>query len=301
VQVSFNLTGLTSETTYYYRIVATNSAGTSFGNVVSFTTGTTTTGLVYIGTNTSGYEEYMNTKDSMIVIKIPAGNFTMGSDAGEGATDEEPEHVVYISEYYIGKYEVTNKQYKKFCDATSRSYPSDPGFDGMSSYFTSYPDYPVVMVSWYDAVDYCAWAGLRLPTEAEWEKASRGSADERTYPWGFTEPYYNGQYYCNYDYSDADGYLYTCPVTAFSIGKSPYGCYNMAGNVWEWCNDWYYGSYYSISPSTDPQGPTTGNNKVVRGGSWSDNAGYMRSAFRLYNSPSDMLYGLIGFRCSASE
>ena len=217
----------------------------------------------------------------------------MGS--GDGENDEKPVHTVYLDGYYIMKYEVTNKQYKKFCDETGRSYPKDPGFSGMSGYFTSYPDYPVVEVCWNDAKAYCAWAGLRLPTEAEWEKASRGT-DSRTYPWGNGEP---GTNRCNY-IGSGDGYEYTSPIGSYENGRSPYGCYDMSGNVWECCNDWYGESYYRDSEYKNPKGPSSGTYRVLRGGSWLFYGNCVRAANRDSAGPSGM-DGNIGFRCAASE
>lgn len=200
---------------------------------------------------------------------------------GSNSLDEKPVHTVYLDEYYIGKYEVTNEQYKKFCDATGRSYPEDPGFKGMSDYFEDYPDYPVVMISWEDAVAYCKWAGLRLPTEAEWEKAARGT-DGRKYPWGNSEPDAGGTYRANYDPGDytKDGYRYTSPFGSFPSGISPYGCYDMAGNVEEWCSDWYGEHYYRDNPVPNPRGPSSGRSRVFRGGSWRHSARAVRCAPR---------------------
>jgi len=257
-------------------------------------------GMTYLRTNSQGYEEYTWTKDGSVVVKIPAGTFTMGSNDGDA--DEKPVHQVYLDEYYIDKYEVTNRQYKRFCDATGQSYPPDPDFLGMSSYFTSRPDYPVVNVSWDDAQAYCTWAGKRLPAEAEWEKAARGT-DARKYPWGNGEPDAGGFYRANWgEGSDQevwkrDGYEYTAPVGTYERGVSPYGCMDMAGNVWEWCNDWYGDKYYSSSTSNNPQGPSSGSDRVLRGGSWNCDAGLVRCANRGRSDPSYRLNNL-GFRCS---
>ncbi|MGE3062126.1 MAG: formylglycine-generating enzyme family protein [bacterium] len=247
----------------------------------------------YLKTNEYGYKEYINNKDGSVLIYIPAGEFTMGSESGED--DEKPVHKVYLDGYYMMKYEVTNKQYKKFCDETGRSYPPDPGFNGTSYYFTNYPEYPVVNVSWNDAKAYCAWAGLRLPTEAEWEKAARGT-DSRKYPWGDGEP---GTNRCNYTGTE-DGYRYTSPIGSYERGRSPYGCYDMSGNVWEWSNDWYGESYYRTSEYKNPKGPSSGSYRVFRGSSWRGNGYGIRTAYRNSGNPANMYYGN-GFRCAASE
>ena len=231
-------------------------------------------GLVYLRTNSRGYKEYRNTKDGSILIYIPAGAFTMGSPSGEGDNDEHPQHKVYLDGYYIGKYEVTNSQYKKFCDVTGHKYPPDPGFSGMSNYFINYPDYPVVEVDWNDAVAYCRWAGLRLPTEAEWEKAARGGEDYKYA--GSNNPDEVAWY-------DNNSGGHTHPVGQ----KEPngYGSYDMSGNVWEWCSDWYNSGYYSNSPYRNPKGPDSGTGRVNRGGSWSRYAWYIRCANRYGYTP----------------
>ena len=258
--------------------------------------------------NEQGYEEYRNEKDGSILIKIPAGEFWMGSPPGEGQDDEHPQHKVYLSEYFIGKYEVTNEQYKKFCDATGYSRRSDPGFKGMENYFIEYPNYPVVNVSWEDAAAYVTWAGLRLPTEAEWEKGARG-ADAREHPWGDEEPdepNAGGFYRCNYA-GTGDGYEYTAPVGSYDRGRSPYGCMDMAGNVWEWCGDWYDKNYYSLgaardkgrAPDRNPQGPNSGASRVVRGGGWFGGSWHLRSARRRGLHPS-VGFSTCGFRVAAS-
>ncbi len=251
------------------------------------------------GRNAQGYDEILWLKDSSVMIRIPAGVFTMGSD--DGGSGEKPVHQVYLDEYYIDKYEVTNRQYKKFCDATGRSYPPDPDFLAMANYITNYPSYPVVNVSWEDAKAYCNWAGKRLPTEAEWEKAARGT-DARKYPWGNSEPNAGGIYRANYDpgsYTE-DGYARTAPVGSFERGASHYGCLDMAGNVWEWCNDWYDENHYNASPRNNPQGPLSGSYRVLRGGSWGIDARYLRCAYRFRLDPSYRNYYL-GFRCSLRQ
>ncbi len=251
-------------------------------------------GIVYQRINSKGYKEYKCIKDGSILIYIPKGEFTMGSN--DGASDEKPVHNVYLDGYFIGKYEVTNRQYKKFCDAAGHSYPPNPGFSGMSDYFNNYPDHPVVEVSWDDVIAYCGWAGLRLPTEAEWEKAARGT-DARKYPWGNSEPDAGGRYRANYDpgnYTE-DGYRYTSPVGSFSKGISPYGCFNMAGNVWEWCSDWYDEDYYSSSSRRNPEGSPSGACRVYRGGSWFFYARPIRSACR-HRLPPGHWSSSLGFR-----
>ncbi|MGE3062655.1 MAG: formylglycine-generating enzyme family protein [bacterium] len=263
--------------------------------------------MKFIGENSRGYEEYLNEKDSSVMILVPEGNFMMGDDAHE--IGEEPKHQVYLDEYYIGKYEVTNQQYKRFCDETKREYPKDPEFKGMEQYFTKYPNYPVVMVTWHDAQAYCKWSGMRLPTEAEWEKAAR-SSDSRTYPWGDDDP--SDGRYCNHTFNESDyhyderyvvyaddGYEYTSPVGLFEWGVSPYGCYDMAGNVWEWCFDWYGWDAYRNSLKDNPKGPQKGELKVIRGGSFYFSFSSIRSAFRVGSDPQ---FGFLhtGFRPSCA-
>ena len=247
-----------------------------------------TRGLKYIGRNSQGYKEYKNLKDGSILIYIPPGEFIMGSPEGEGDSDEHPQHRVYLDGYFIGKYEVTVAQFRKFCEETGYKMPEQPSWNK--------DNHPVVNVTWEDAVAYCKWAGLRLPTEAEWEKAARGT-DGRKYPWGNHEPYYNGRYYANYDpgnYSE-DGYKYTAPVGSYPHGASPYGCMDMAGNVWEWCYDWYDEDYYKNSPYRNPKGPSSGTKRVCRGGSWCSSARYVRCAYRDRDSPSNW-WDIQGFR-----
>ena len=259
-------------------------------------------GLQFTGKNKFGFDEYHSPIDGAEMVKIPAGEFKMGSTE---SNKEKPVHEVTLRDFCIDKYLVTNVQYRKFCDATGRDYPPDPDFLGMSGYFTSakWEDYPVVNVSWDDARAYGEWAGKRLPTEAEWEKAARGT-DGRKYPWGSTEP--DGSQ-CNFadkqsgmDWADKavdDGFARTSPVKQYPAGTSPFGVMDMAGNVWEWCNDWYAANYYKKSPAKNPSGPETGSDRVLRGGSWAREAADLRCAYRYWCVPSYRLV-LIGFRCA---
>lgn len=259
--------------------------------------------LTFIEKNARGYEEFENKKDGSIMILVPSGSFLMGSDDDE--LEESPRREVYVSGFYISKYEVTNERYKKFCDETGKNYPKDPEFNGMENYFENYPDYPVVNVSWKDAEDYCMWAGMRLPTEAEWEKAARGS-DGRTYPWGENDP--SDGRYCNYTFNESDydyeedyvyhaddGYEYTSPAGTFEWGISPYGCYDMSGNVWEWCSDWFSVSSYRNGEASDPKGIASGELKTIRGGSYYYTYTAIRTTSRVGSDPQ---FGFLntGFR-----
>jgi formylglycine-generating enzyme required for sulfatase activity len=197
------------------------------------------------------------------MVFVPAGEFTMGSsDADKDAYgDEKPQHTVYLDAFWMDKYEVTNAQYKKCVDAGKCSRPSESKSYTRSSYYgnASFDNYPVIYVSWNDAKTYCEWAGKRLPTEAEWEKAARG-ADGRIYPWGNT-----------FDISKVNAERKvgdTTEVGAYPAGASPYGALDMAGNVWEWVADWYSANYYASSPRNNPTGPSSGQYRVVRGGAW---------------------------------
>lgn len=200
-------------------------------------------------------------------IQIPAGEFKMGDNFNEGDSDELPVHSVYLDTYYISKYEITYDQYDKFCDETGRKKPDD--WDGRGKK-------PVTHVTWDDARDFCAWLSqitgknIHLPTEAQWEKAARGT-DQRRYPWGNEHP---TCILANYTSDCGRG---SKTVGSHPLGVSPYGVHDMAGNVWEWCSDWYSSSYYSISPKKNPTGPSTGNYRVERGGS---TRGIVRAANR---------------------
>ncbi len=248
------------------------------------------TELAYIGVNAQGYEEYRLAQDSSVLIKIPAGTFRMGSTTNP---DEQPIHDVYMDEFYVDKHEVSNREYRRFCDATGRAYPDDPHFSGMGDYFLSFPDYPVVLVSWLDAAAYAKWAHKSVATEAQWEKAGRGT-DARTYPWGNVEP---DSTLCNMD--DGDTFSYTSPVGQFAAGASFYGCADLAGNVWEWCSDWYGIDYYSFSPDSNPTGPTTGSDRVAKGGSYNNGQSvWVRCAERYWGPESGGNHPALGFRCT---
>ena len=223
----------------------------------------------------------------MEMVYVPAGEFTIGSEGGD--SDEQPIHEVYLNAYWIDKYEVTNGQYAQCVAAGSCSAPGSTGSYTRSSYYgnSQYEDYPVIYVSWYDAEDYCTWAGGRLPSEAEWEKAARGT-DERVYPWGDVSP---TSQLVNYNTRD------TKTVGSYPDGASPYGALDMAGNVWEWVADWY-GSY-SSGVVSNPQGPSTGDYRILRGGSWGNYVEGLRASDRdgYYPDYSGYYYG---FRCATS-
>jgi formylglycine-generating enzyme required for sulfatase activity len=188
------------------------------------------------------------------MVYIPAGEFIMGSD--EGDSDERPVHTVYLDAFHIDRTEVANAQYQACVEAGACDAPSNTTYYDNSNY----AQHPVVHVSWDDADAYCRWAGKRLPTEAEWEKAARGT-DGRRYPWGNSEPDCNKA-----NYNDCVGL--TTEVGSYPAGASLYGVLDMAGNVWEWVADWYDPGYYSQSPTRNPPGPDSGELRVLRGGSW---------------------------------
>ena len=230
------------------------------------------------------------------MVFIPAGEFLMGSPEGEGDDDEHPQHTVYLDAFWIDKTEVSNAMYQK-CVAAGACQPSDD----YGSDFNA-PTQPAVGVSWHDAQAYCQWAGKRLPTEAEWEKAARGP-DGRKYPWGNEWDVHRikrlnfADKNTDYNWSDKeadDGYQHTAPVGSYPAGASPYGALDMAGNVWEWVADWYDANYYANSPDRNPPGPDSGQLRVMRGYSWIND--YVRAAGRLGDSPAIHVKGS-GFRC----
>ena len=230
-------------------------------------------------------------KDGMKLVFVPAGEFTMGSDT---SSDEQPIHKVTLDAFWIDKTEVTNKMYALCVNAGACQLPSSMSSDTRKDYYgvSEFDDYPVIYVDWNKAKTYCEWAERRLPTEAEWEKAARGT-DVRTYPWGNDAPNSN---LLNYDSKVGD----TTEVGKYPAGASIYGVLDMAGNVWEWVMDWYDSNYYSSSPSQNPQGPASGQYHVLRGGSWVSNVSGVRSALRGGYDPSN-IYGIVGFRCALSK
>jgi formylglycine-generating enzyme required for sulfatase activity len=217
-----------------------------------------------------------NAKDGSVLVKLPAGEFMMGSKEGEGEDNEHPRHLVRLSGCWLGRSEVTWAQYLKFCGETNRKGPERPSWAG--------PVHPVVNVSWEAAEAYCAWAGLRLPTDR--------------YSWGNEEPDAGGTYRAN-QVGAEDGFKNTAPTGSFPAGVPPFGGLDLAGNVWEWCSDWAAPDYYSRSAERDPRGPGTGTARVVRGGSWNSLARALRAAYRLRYVPGYWLVSL-GFRVARS-
>ena len=231
-------------------------------------------------------------KDGAPMALIPAGEFWMGSPDGEGEKDEHPRHRVYLDAFYMDKFEVTVSRYAEFLRATG--WPSPEYWQQVSR--GKHDKLPVVGVDWHDAEAYCRWAGKRLPTEAEWEKAARGT-DGQTYPWGNEEltsglATYGKVFFFSSQY---DGGL--APVDSYEPGRSPYGLHHMAGNVWEWVADWYDQGYYWQNTNRNPIGPPKGDQKVIRGGSWNDDSVYTRSAAR-YGYILTRREDHVGFRCA---
>jgi len=215
----------------------------------------------------------VNDRDGSVLVYVPPGEFEMG----DGEDSDCPKHRVWLDGYYIGIYAVSNAQYKRFVDDTGHRAP-DKGDWGTAvwqgrSFPAAKADHPVVCVSWDDAQAYAKWAGLSLPTEAQWEKAARGPRNWK-YPWGDA---WDGER-CRH--GGNRGLETTCAVYGYPRGVSGYGCYNMSGNVWEWCEDWYDSGYYTKGPSRNPRGPEGGSHRVYRGGGWSGVASHCRASFR---------------------
>ncbi len=223
------------------------------------------------------------------MVQIPEGPFTMGSNDGD--PDEAPEHQVYVKGFYIDRKEVTQDEYMRFAKMTKRGKPRIEVFDDDQSKVLK-PEFSAMSVSWDDAVAYCKWAGKRLPTEAEWEKAGRGES-KRKYPWG--DMFVANA--ANVDGSE-DGYKYLAPPGSFEAGRSPYGLYDMIGNVAEWVEDSYDEQYYKKSPFRDPKGPNNADLKVVRGGSWreTEHNARLSKRFAAKHWRTDVT---IGIRCAS--
>lgn len=248
-------------------------------------------------------DQLQSDQDGMILIFIPEGNFPMGSN---WSPDEEPEHAVYLDAFFIDETEVTNAMYELCVDEGKCSPPLDFSSKSHSNYYgnSQYSNFPVVNIDWEQANTYCEWAGRRLPTEAEWEKAARGE-NGYIFPWGDNFSCRNGNFDDETQYDDytveggkgCDGYIEIAPVGSYWSGASPYDVLDMSGNVWEWVADIYDADYYYEQPPVNPQGPEKGSARVMRGGSWDNIAPYVRAAKRLSND-ANSFYNNAGFRCA---
>jgi formylglycine-generating enzyme required for sulfatase activity len=248
---------------------------------------------------------------SPTMVTVEAGEFTRGSDE-IGEEDEKPEKRIYLDNFMMGKYPVTNQEFKVFIDDggyENKQFWTKEGWQWIKEENISEPgllhdrkwnglNFPVVEVSWYEASAYTRWLSEKtghrymLPSEAQWEKAARGSSGF-LYPWGKKWK----DDYCN---SRECGLIRSSPVGIFPKGKSPYGCLDMSGNVLEWCSDWYEDDYYKKSPDRNPPGPKSGTYRVLRGGCWFDYGWFVRSAYRNRYEPSDRL-NITGFRLARGQ
>ena len=246
-------------------------------------TGTSTVSRVVV---TPPLPEEFTGRDGASMVLVPAGDFMMGSDKGDD--DEKPVHRVQVDSFYIDKFEVTNGKFAKFIDAIKGEPPW--GFDDKDTP-VAHADQPVRWVTWLDATAYCQWAGKRLATEAEWEKAARGT-DGRLYPWGDETPTP-----AHAVFGQKEGSESLPPFSNRDKGKSPYGAQDMAGSLYEWVADWYDDEYYATTLSQNPRGPSEGTQKVQRGGSYSNNPYRIRTSFRTKDIPTEARPN-VGFRCA---
>ncbi len=254
------------------------------------------------------------------MVLIQEGKFYMGSLGQDYPIDEQPRHKVYLDEYYIDRYEISNANFVRFLNAIKPEegpqgqrwswvvirndletedrvewYPTEIIYiNGHYEVLKGFEDYPVLTVSWFAAKAYCEWVGERLPTEAEWEKAARGGLKGLDFPWGNALPTHDSGVAFERRWSDNFQPAPTVPVT--SLPYNPYGIFGMAGNVAEWTLDWYSPEYYKNSPRDNPTGPSYGTKKVVRGGSWASAMMGIRVAVR-YSYPPRALPATVGFRC----
>ena len=259
----------------------------------------------------------VNETDGSEMVLIPSGNFLMGTTPAQVAAlinkderlsedffrAEHPQHSVSLPAFYIDRYPVTNAQYAAFIAATGHPTPKywthapEMGIEEPFPVGAKHGTHPVVGVSYADAIAYCEWAGKRLPTEAEWEKAARGGLVNQNYPWGNESSRNHAN---TVGVWGKDKWLWTSPVGSFP--PNGYGLSDMAGNVFEWCADWYVPDYYQHNQQSNPQGPETGQTRVLRGGSWSNDVFgiyQMRCAYRFHARPQTRNL-TIGFRCAAT-
>ena len=253
------------------------------------------------------YVDYtVNPQDGMALVYVPEGEFIMGSSPEEdpyfwGA--EGPAHQVYVDAFWIYQTEVTNAMYQACVAEQACPKPLRNESRRVADYYTAekFADYPVIQVNWTHATAYCVWAGGRLPTEAEWEKAARGT-DGRLFPWGNADLAPELASFCGSNCpgeireSFDDGYVEIAPVGTFPAGASPYGALDMAGNVWEWTFDYFSSQYYENCPYENPRGPVSGTRRVIRGGGWNNGEEGLRTVGRASLPPKDGL-DTVGFRC----
>ena len=238
--------------------------------------------LVFMALLICNYASSQKAEDPMVLI--PSGEYTMGKNSAT-TSDWQPEHKVKVSSFYMDKYEVSNQQYYNYCIATKNPLPLYWGMKEFKSGI-DFPDYPVVGVSFTDAVNYAKWSGKRLPTEAEWEYAARGGLTGKNYALGDAVD----STMVNY------GRKYKGILKVGSFPANGYGLFDITGNVWEWTSDFYSDDYYASSPYEDPKGPERGRFKVIRGGSWHSGAMCVQTFYRNGLSPSWVDFA-VGFRC----
>jgi formylglycine-generating enzyme required for sulfatase activity len=259
-----------------HRLLARTAAGIVLGGVVALG--------AYAYWN-RGEPRVLTGRDGARALLVPAGAFTMGDN------EEAPRREVYVDAFYVDEYEVTVAQFARFLEDTgSVNLPDGSGLE----FDEAHGMLPVVGVDWHDANDYCGWAGRRLPTDAEWEKAARGT-DERVYPWGDEPPTPQRAVFGRpVDAGAYEGGL--APVGSHPDGRSPYGVHDLAGNASEWVADWYTESY-DRGDVRNPKGPAAGTSKIIRGGGWYDPPGRLKASRRMFASPGTS-GGDTGFRCA---